>query len=519
MMNALPEESQAASAAQLNESRAKVEPAQEKIYSFFLKIVKTWNPEAVLQEFKYVFITPVHCVNSEVLQALYEIIFYDDEQVFRNTLKRTCYILINNWWVGRQNDTIKKLIDLFQPIKNENHTLSFPVKHLNKWLQNFVESQDYQDLNLVYSAFENREKGYWIHRYASYLLAPQYLDLRNPIEQREATKKIANQLKEKFKFDLAMYTAHSQAIDTQNTPAKNPTRLGDEAIHLIKKIIAKQGLFSHANLAHIFINQNQQVDYKNFKNNFQKYLLSFLELENPVFLNTLKAELAQKLTVLYETYHQKTLNDELLLRTCDRALDYLTTEKHGEPSPLFILLLAQGEKLTLAILLLKIILICNNARSHLEFQIAKLIHYYESYSEEECEGIINFLEVFNLVFTIYAEDIEFNLVNLKDEATEHQAIADLDECRIFSQLKCELNLVGTNLSDTDLHGIDLHGVNLHGAKLNHTNLSGADLSNANLSDANFRHAKVHLARFGNNLGLSEDKKLKLTWRGAIFDPN
>jgi hypothetical protein len=85
--------------------------------------------------------------------------------------------------------------------------------------------------------------------------------------------------------------------------------------------------------------------------------------------------------------------------------------------------------------LLKIILICRYARTHLEARIADLIRYYSNYSEEECQWVVNFFEMFRIITAIYTENIEYNLVNMTESCSRPQIQADMTAYRIFSQLK------------------------------------------------------------------------------------
>lgn len=486
----LPDEHPTEAFIESNESRRNIHNAQETIYHFFLKMVVQKSPEEVLLEFKYVFIDPVNIYKSEATQALYSIIFSKQEDEYRKTLKRTCYILLNNWCVSRQHKHIHQLIQLFGDSPRKSYTLSLPLRRIRHWLENFINSKDYQEIKLFSSVYQTEEKSDWSHRYTSYLLAPQYLNTTNSQEQREAARELSRQLKQQFKFELAMYTAHSQSAVGKAMVLKNPTRLGDEALRLIKKIVARRGLFSYANLANIFTNQNQKVSYKIFKESLHRYLIYSLGLENETLLTNISQTLGKKIQSVYQNYHTETLNNDLILRTCNQVIDYLTTEDQRQPSSLFIALISHGETLALAMLLIKILLICPNVRAHLEFCIANLIQYYEKYPESECVVVINFLEVFNIVLNIYAEDVRYNLVNIKGDATEAQVFADLDAYRVFSQLKGELNLEGANLIGTDLQGTDLSSVNLYGAQLNNVNLSNANLSNANLSSANLSNANL-----------------------------
>ncbi|HCF28561.1 MAG TPA: hypothetical protein DEV81_15475, partial [Cyanobacteria bacterium UBA11049] len=73
-----------------------------------------------------------------------------------------------------------------------------------------------------------------------------------------------------------------------------------------------------------------------------------------------------------------------------------------------------------------------------------------------------------------------------------------------------------NLSGANLLGANLRRANLLGANLRYANLSGADLRGANLIRANLSDANVKNTEFGWNDGLSEEMKLDLKQRGAIF---
>jgi hypothetical protein len=166
-------------------------------------------------------------------------------------------------------------------------------------------------------------------------------------------------------------------------------------------------------------------------------LLEYLifSVEQDEFASILKSQLSEKLSTLYADHDGKAVNNALILRTANRVLEYLTTENHQEPSSLFVLLLSQGNSLTLVIVLLKIILICRYARTHLEARIADLIRYYSSYSEDECQWVVNFFEMFRIITAIYTENIEYNLVNMNASCSRQPPNADAAMYRIFSQLK------------------------------------------------------------------------------------
>lgn len=437
--DSLPEDSQNNIPTRFNKQGRSIQQAQEVIYNFLLEIVKKWPPEEVLLEFKRLFIFHVESISSTAIHAIYEIVFSNNEEEFRHTLKRCCYILVNNWDASRHYKPIQELIQSFSDPTINRYTISPTLKRLRIWIENFKRSKDFEELKLFASRYEDKENGPWSSRYTSYLLVPQYIDLKNPIEQREAARTLSKQLKDRFKFDLAMYIARSQsAASSHDRIPKNPTALGDEVLRLIKMIVAKRGPFSYGNLANIFLNQVRQLSYAEFKQSLKSYLI--FSVENQEFADTLQSRLAEKLSTLYEVHDHDPIDNALILRTCNRAIEYLTTEDHQNPSPLFVLLLSQGNPLTLVIVLLKLILISKHSRTHLEARIADLIRYYEKCPEEECWWVVHFLEIFNITFAIYAENVQYNLIRMEEEATQAPQPSQpspMGEYRIFSQLRLD----------------------------------------------------------------------------------
>lgn len=433
--------------AQPSRQQRNIPRAQETIYGYLLDIVKAWPPEDVLAEFRHLFIEHVNTVSSHILPSLYEIVFANQAAEFRNTLKRSCYILINNWDLKRNHKAIQALIQLFESPVLDRHTVSPTLRRLRSWIKEFVNSDDFEQLKLFATRHDSQQQLHWSERYTSYLLVPQYIDLNNPEEQRHAARELSRQLKEKFKFELAMYTAKSQSQEIK-TSSRNPTMLGDEVLRLIKTILARRGLFSYTNLANIFLEQTRQTSYAQFKQSFKKYLI--FSVENHPSAEALRLHLSTRLDDLYSEHHERVLDNALLLRTCNRVIDCLTTETRQEPSPLFVQMLTQGHPFTLVVVLLKVVLACRYARTHLEARIADLIQFYKEFTEEDCQWVINFFEIFDITMTIYAENVEFNLVDMKGNGSVDRtsSTAELATYRIFSQLKKAVDETPTDELET-----------------------------------------------------------------------
>ena len=409
-------------------ARTDIQNAQHVLYDFFLYSVQTEPVDVVLATFRRLFVDYTESsTESELPVALYSIVIANSEQQFLFTLKRVCYILINNWGIQRRPDAIKSLIAMFDDQVLTRPGVSLILKRLRSWMQNFINSQDFQDLKLFAARYDHHE--HWSERYTSYLLAPQYLNLENPLEQREAARSLSSQLKSKFRFDLAMYTAKSQMEDPRTT-VENPTVLGEAAINLIKLLLLQPGRFGYENLAHLLHKQCRQLNYLDFKRALLHYLAYALP-NGPIALS-LKHKLPDAILPLYRHKNSETIAEALILRTCKRVVDFLTSEDGQNPSTFFSMFLAQGNPLVLVILLLKVALFCPHVQSHLELRIASLIRYYEAYSEDDCRWVINFFEVFRITFAVHASGTLYNLVQV---STDDSAASSLNAYRIFSQLR------------------------------------------------------------------------------------
>jgi len=417
-----------------------VKSDQERICDFFLKTLKEWTAEEILQEFRNLFVDCLLEAQTDNIGGVYTVFFEDKEQEFQATIKRCSYIIVNTWITEKKYKYIDELVDLFEEYKRKRN-LSFLKKTTicQSWLDNFIKSKNYKELKIFSSKYKETEVTNWAKRYKSYLLVVQYCNKNNPLEQREAAKKLSIKIKDKFKFDLAMYVAHAQYTSANATSKyENPTLLGDTVLRLIKILVNKKGTSGYINIADLFIKQTKNQTLLQFKESIQKYLL-FSSLDIPDFVKSVAHQLTENISSWNQENNDDIITEELFVTICNRVIDFLTTRNPQKPSPLFISLVSAGHSLTLIILILKISLISKNSRTHLEIRIFQLISYYVNNPGEESKWLINFLEIFQITFAIYAEDVEYNLINMKDSTKTFDTQSNIDDYRIFSQLKLELN--------------------------------------------------------------------------------
>lgn len=405
--------------------------AQQQIYDDLLEAVRKSPPAEALAEFESIFFGHSNSLDADVSPFLYKILFADNKAEFLNTLKRACYIFVNNWDLARQGEMLHTLLALFKQPSLSKSTLSPSLKRLRQWLRDFADSKDFEELQLFATQrIGPTETGSWSGRYATYQLIAQYIDENNSLEQREAARALSKRLKNKYKHDLAMYTAFSQNSSRLNHKYMNPTVLGDEVLMLIKAILVRRGQFSYRNVARLFKQQMFEADYADYKESLLEYLC--FSISDPDFLQLMEAQLSKKLPPLYRESNTKTVDPSLNLRTCNRLIDYLTTEDENMPSMLFARLLSQGNPLNVVVVLLKLVLISPNSQLYLEARLANLIAYYKQFMEAECRSIIQFLEICGVTFAIYSDNVEYNLVQVSAKPTANTP-KPADEFRIFSR--------------------------------------------------------------------------------------
>ncbi len=436
-----------------------IEQAQQRIYEFFLELVRRKHPDEVLSDFYKIFIGFSEKVDDphslETLQALEQILTAYNEKEFFYTLRRCCYIIINNWTVSGNRNYVQSLIDLFShPIVNEQ-TSSIKEKTLRAWLQVFVKSEDFVHLKLfavpseVNTPAPQSSSQHWGDRFASYLLTYQALNPNSSIEQRQVANILAQKTKDQFKFDLAMYTARiNQNIlhpnERSGNRTTNPTSLSNNVLNLVTLMLTKRSVLNCKGMANNFLASIPNISYQEFKDRLLHYL--DFSIADPEIANTVNTHFAEGLANFKQERNFHVITSSLIIKTAKYLVCELTIGDRGHPTELFNILLHHTNPLNLVVILLKLLLLEEAIHSHVEIKIARLIKYYGQYSESKCKSVIAFIDMFNIALVVYAGETRYNIVRMnpnKDVASDksrhdlhnNSHIVDLDtqEYRIFSQ--------------------------------------------------------------------------------------
>ena len=410
---------------------------QDIIYRYLQDIVRDWVPEDVLREFKNLFVH-ANAKRAEALQALRDIVRGNQEQHFISTIERAAYIILNYWELNGQAQFVPQLVESFGDPTIAGNSVSPVLRRVRMWLKRFVASPAYKELMLFAARYRtggtpDLPQGKWSDRYLVYKLTAQSLDVNKSGEQRELARMVAGKHKDNFKLALARYVTRCQSVGYDDRTCPNPTIFGNEVLRLIKTIVIKQQGMSSTKIARLFVERSHGASYASFKSGLQQYLFGACQKQG--WAVQLTWEFARKLNALYREKNTAIVDESLRFRTCTRTIEWLTTENGREPSELFHLLVSRGNPLTLAFVLLKLVLIDPHARTHLERCIASLIQYYEGVPEADCQGAIQFFEVFKILFAIYAEDVEYTLVKIKSEDDASAGGFNPNAYRLFARVK------------------------------------------------------------------------------------
>lgn len=388
-----------------------IEEIQQKISNFFETRITQDSPYTVLDYFYRLFILQDETVNPECHQGLYTLSmlsqFVDKQQEYFIILEKCCYLLLKEWIKKKEYKYILRLRQLLVQDFMINDQTSLVEVTVKTWLNNFKYSSNFSNIDFLISKCDFQKKKHWTDYFAVFLLIEQSLNPDKSGEEREIASLLAQQIQQKFSLQLKMYMAISQwSYSPANTKIwEKPTKIDDQRLRLIEKIIIKKKGFAYHNIANIFLKQTEDLKYSAFKSSFLKYLLYSFETSKNEQIQLLYQRIQKQLQSIYPEENNTIINELLILQTCNEILAYLIDPRNSVniTHPVTILLL-KNDYLVLSIILLKIILICPESYNYLICRLASFLHNYQNTSASDCKWLIGFLETFKVVLAFGLEE-------------------------------------------------------------------------------------------------------------------
>jgi hypothetical protein len=407
-----------------------IEIAQGKMCAYFSQTAQQCSPEEGLTLFRQVFVEfTKHDSSIELSTSLITLLLSNREQAFQETLKRVCYILINDWWIQRQQAFIGQLIEQFDDPLLKRHSTSKVMQRLRSWIYNFKISQDFKDLNLY--VVPSPPPKSWQAFYTPYLLAHHYLNPQNPAEQRQIARLIAYDRKMTFRYELATFKSRYRFNQLETTATQNPSMLNESTLFIgIKKILIHRKLIGAGTLRQNFYQPLHQKTFVAFKEALLRCFIYSLKYSRIVAL--FKTEVSKRLMGLYTDQNDDRIDTFLVTKTCKRIVEMLTSETHQTTAPLLNMFLSENCSLELALLLGIIALLCPDVKEHIDFCMGNLVLYGQRLQAKDVQVMINFLELFRVVGAIYEDYDHYNLVKVGSGSTGPQQVVKFGTYRVFS---------------------------------------------------------------------------------------
>jgi hypothetical protein len=407
---------------------------QEKIiYDYLREYLTNHSSEEIILEFHCLFIEG-RSQNVLIRDTIENIICSEIKQDKFSYILNYCFYIVINYWLNK-NEKQDYIFELFKIFDDLDYTLKCYSRRKQKILtliQEFINSKHYAKLKRIAIIFDNRSSLQVSQKTIIKSLLPRYtflysyliLGQENIIEITKLMQELqANRIKY-FDFKLAQHIIYrSRLIEIAKAQQfshgagkiirriPNPTLLSDKDLRIglkqyIKKIDREITLYQ---LSRKFIVNNQrEITYRAFKRNLYRYLSFKIESKNPQY--DFQEKLWEMIDNMY--YHSDALpvNESLIFRTCRKLYQILIinnteTNQHN----LLIKLISNLGTAQTVMLLIKIVLICPQAKVDLEERLATLFSYYELKIIEDIPWIVKFLEYFLIAFSIYFGKIDLSI--------------------------------------------------------------------------------------------------------------
>ncbi|WP_019505053.1 hypothetical protein [Pleurocapsa sp. PCC 7319] len=429
------------------------------IYEYLRQCAATQSPQAVIKEFRSIFLLGRN-ENNKLSQALEKIIFSSVGQKQFNVILTHCFNIILDCW-SETPESLTSVSDLMDTLDVINQAKSYDRrrKQLIQLVRNYQQSELYFQLrgmiviinpqeianvvltnvvatNEVSSSNFSRNNTIfytYLGRY-SYLydyFLPQNSDLN---QLRELIKTLQSNRKQDFAISLSKHLIYrvrlkqvaqmkllSKGAGKAITKVDNPTLLSERAFKkALKQYIGQvenQGTILEQ--AQLFVTGNNlRNSYQVFKQDLYCFLTKNIKPRNSTcnFKNKLKLKLEQ----IFSQSDAKPLNKTLILQTCRQLFSFLILDPNSPPDPKkYTDLITNLGTDQVIMILIKITLICPESKADLEKKLSLIVTHYLQSNIQDIPWLVKSLEHLLIAFSIYFGKIDvsiarnFNLIGSK----------------------------------------------------------------------------------------------------------
>ncbi len=419
---------------------------QEYLYDHFLYYTQEEKPEEVIRRFRYLFIKATGYEDNHARLALEKIVMAENaHHEFPLFLNRCCHIIINRWQLNPDLKLeIPLLVTELEQALPPGSATSRSSKKLRQLIKDFQTTEQYTKLQrlarLINLSPEGRARlqrveivetsvGDLIERYP-YLHQHCLVSEDSTEEFLQTVQTIQHKLQRDYEVNLTQYiTCRVRMVQTVRQykaanqtkipkklikPMKNPTLLSDHELdralsHYMGKV---EKNYSYRDLSQSFLSHTTRVSsYKAFKNDLYEYMISGID---PNYgKRRFNDQLHRCLQDTLPDFHDRQLNEFLMLRTCSQLFKFLVVDGKSNPnhSQYLDLITYLGETKAVG-LLLKLVLVCGKLKPYLESRFSILFSHYEATSESGVPWLIKSLENLQVAFSIHFGKADVSLLKM-----------------------------------------------------------------------------------------------------------
>lgn len=415
----------------LDPNLGKITQEEQRLYDRFTQLVSQQSSEQLLSEFKAFWIDGTNSQDETLDLARENLLSYKTPQdSFNVCLYQCCQILIEAW--QQQPETaaaIPKLIGLlFGPFSPDADAYwrSRIALRLNERLKAFRQSDPanslqhflalLQPIPISLAQLETQPLKSLLYRYP-YLYYYSLIG-ENSSSLSNTLRRIKGAKTKEFETDLSQYVVDqvrrrdphkSQDKSAQKNAGKlfsknNPTFLSDKELNrALQEYLGKvDGTYTNRDLAQTFssYSKTQIQYYGDFKKIFHQYLTK--NLTSSYSNRQLNPLLQKQLDSILPSKTDNLISDFLTMRTCTDILNFLVVETAPPHKHItFMNLISNLGAIRTTSLLMKILLICPQARPQLEKQLWILFKYYQDSPCPRVKGLIKIWENYNVALAAY----------------------------------------------------------------------------------------------------------------------
>ncbi|MDJ0592439.1 MAG: hypothetical protein QNJ72_21005 [Pleurocapsa sp. MO_226.B13] len=429
-----------------NSSPQPIERESEVIYNYLCHRATRQQPEILMREFRSLFTQGKH-ENLQLSKALEKIIFSPIGQQQFPTIFSHCFYLILNCWLENP-DSLSYIPQLLNTIDLINRTKSYDRrrKQLIKLIQDYQRSPSYLQLRGVLAIINPQEIANLVvaneiatdgvanskNRFdtiintylARYTYLYQYFTPENPgLEQlNNLIQSLQRQRQQDFEFRLSQHIIYrfrlkqiarlkllSKGAGKVLTRVENPSLLSEKAFKVaLSQYLGKLDRQTIKERSRCFSIDNQlRNSYKLFKQDLYLFLTENIQPRNNY---QFKPKLQTKLEQIFPQSNNKPINKTLILQTCRQLFSFLIIDVHTPTkTQKFTELVANLGTAQVAMILIKIALICPESKTDLEKKIASIVNYYQLDMIQDVPWVIKTLEHLLIAFSIYFGDLDVSI--------------------------------------------------------------------------------------------------------------